>query len=164
MKLKTSVACRYCGELKVPGGALVGHERACADGGSKRRRRSRYREMFFANNGPGPYSCFFCKEKVVFDEVIIHHINHDETDNNLKNLTPCHRTCHNGYHFKELWSERREEFLASPTRGNRKPHSEETKKKISETKKRLGQQPTPEARKKASETRWGIKSKGGGAL
>ena len=95
----------------------------------------------------------------MFSEVIVHHLNHDETDNQIKNLAPCHRTCHNGYHFKELWSDRKEELLKSPTRGNHKPHSEETKQKISATKKRLGQQPSKEARKKALEARWATNQK-----
>ena len=150
MKLTNSVACKYCGELKVPGGALVSHEKACANGGSKKRRRSKYREIFFAHNGPGPYICFFCQQNVIFDEVIVHHVNHNETDNRLENLKPCHRLCHNGYHFKELWKENPEKLMSSETRGHRVPHSEETRKNLSESHKNKGHRPSDEAIEKAA--------------
>lgn len=150
--LKNSVACKHCGELKVPGGALVAHERACGTGGktSTRRRRSRYREIFFAYNGPGPYDCYFkCGEPVKFQEVIVHHIDEDFTNDEPFNLAPAHRTCHNGHHFAELWATRREELMASPTRGNYGPRPEEYKKRMSEQHKSKGHRPTPEAIEKA---------------
>ena len=149
-KLANSLPCRYCGEFKVPGGALASHERSCANGGSQKRKRSRYRELFFATNGAGPYVCFFsCGEPVDFSEVVVHHINGDHTDNRLENLVPSHRSCHNGHHLAELWSQRRDDMLSSDTRGNRVPHSEETKRLISQKKKAAGQQPSVEAREKA---------------
>ena len=151
MKLQNSVACKYCGELKVPGGALISHEKSCSTGGSKKRRRSRYREIFFANNGPGPYVCFFCSEPVLFDEVIIHHEDHDETNNDLTNLKPCHRLCHNGHHFKELWVTSKDELLSSETRGHRVPHREETKNRISKQHKEKGHRPSDKAIAKAAE-------------
>lgn len=147
---ENSVACKHCGELKVPGGALVSHEKACSNGGKKRRRRSQYREIFFANNGPGPYKCFFCQETVTFEEVIVHHIDHDEVNNDLTNLTPCHRVCHNSYHFKDLWKRDKKKLLSSETRGHRTPHSEKTKEEMSRNHKAQGHRPSPEAIEKAA--------------
>lgn len=135
---------------------MVSHEKACATGGSQRRRRSRYREMFFAINGVGPYNCFFdCGEAVSFDEVVVHHINGDHTNNDIHNLAPSHRICHNSHHFKELWANRKDELLLSSTRGNHKPHSEEAKLKMSEAQKKSGHAPTREAREKARLTNLG---------
>lgn len=151
VKLANSKECSHCGEYFVPGGAYASHTQSCASGGKKRRKRTRYRELFFAHNGPGPYICYFgCGEPVTFQEVIVHHTDDDFTNDSITNLAPAHRVCHNGHHFTELWAERREELLGSPTRGNRKPHSEETKRKISETKKARSQAPTQEARDKAA--------------
>jgi len=155
MSLKNSVPCSHCGELKVPGGALVAHEKACSNGGPKRRRRTQYREIFFANNGPGPYKCFFCKDEVVFAEVIVHHEDHDETNNDLTNLKPCHRLCHNGHHFKNLWKTDRETLLSSDTRGHHTPHTEETKRSLSEKHKENGYRPSEEAIAKAAEVNRG---------
>jgi hypothetical protein len=148
--LANSIPCQYCGEHKVPGGALAAHERACANGGPKRRRRTQYRELFFANNGPGPYVCFFCEEPVSFSQIIVHHVDHDETNNDLTNLKACHRVCHNGYHFKDLWKEKREELLSSDTRGHRVPHTEETRRLLSENHKEKRHRPSDEARAKAA--------------
>jgi hypothetical protein len=158
LKLKNSVECRFCGELKVPGGALASHEKSCANGGPTKRKRSKYRELFFANNGSGPYLCFFdCGQKVEFEEVIIHHVDGDHTNNEIKNLVSCHRICHNSYHFTELWSKDRELMLSSETRGHRAPHSEKTKLAISENHKKAGIKPSAEAIKKAAEFNTGSK-------
>jgi hypothetical protein len=151
-RLKNSSPCKHCGELKVPGGALVAHERACGTGGktSTRRRRTRYREVFFAYNGPGPYECYFnCGSVVEFHEIVVHHIDEDFTNDIHTNLSGAHRTCHNGHHFTELWATRREELMSSPTRGNYGPKSEEQKKMLSEGHKRKGYRPTAEAIEKA---------------
>lgn len=148
--LRNSQECPHCSDFFVPGGAYASHVNACADGGKTRRKRTRYRELFFAHNGAGPYECYFqCGSLVTFDEVIVHHKDDDFTNDAVANLAPAHRVCHNGHHFKELWAERRPELLASQTRGHRTPHSEETRRKISETKKSRGQAPTQDARDKA---------------
>jgi hypothetical protein len=158
LKLKNSVECRFCGELKVPGGALVAHEKSCSNGGPTKRKRSKYRELFFANNGSGPYLCFFvCGEKVKFQEVIIHHVDGDHTNNSIDNLVACHRICHNSHHFTELWAKDRELLLSSETRGHRTPHSKETKLSISEHHKKLGIKPTEDAIKKAAQHNTGRK-------
>lgn len=153
-----SIPCKHCGELKVPGGALAAHEKSCNNGGSKKRKRTKYRELFLAHNGVGPYTCYFdCKIKVLFEELIVHHVDGNHTNNDLKNLVPCHRICHNSYHFKELWSEKKDVLLESDTRGHRVPHSEETKKYISESHKANGVAPTKEAIQKAAKVNTGSK-------
>lgn len=148
--LANSVPCGICGELKVPGGALASHEQSCRNGGKTKRKRSKYRELFLANNGAGPYVCYFsCGEVVLYEELIVHHIDEDHTNNKLENLTATHRVCHNRHHFSELWQERRDEMLASPTRGHRVPHSEDTKKTLSQKHKDNGHSPTESAREAA---------------
>lgn len=149
--LANSKECPHCGRHLVPGGAYTSHANSCANGGAKKRKRTRYRELFFAHNGAGPYECYFeCGVPVSFQEVVVHHTDDDFTNDTVENLAAAHRVCHNGHHFKELWAERRQEFIDSPTRGNRKPHSDETKRKISNTKKARKQAPTQEARDKAA--------------
>lgn len=136
---------------------MASHVKACTSpGGLKKRRRSRYREIFFAHNGPGPYSCFFeCGKEVTFEEVIVHHVDHDESNNSIDNLVPAHRSCHNQYHFTILWNERRDELLESQTRGHRTPHTEESRRKMSETHKARGNQPSAEARELARQKNLG---------
>lgn len=82
-----------------------------------KRDERKYREIFFAWNGPGPYECDLCKENVDFWSVLIHHKNHDEGDHRLVNLQPLHRGCHTRHH--------------SLGRGAGKVVSEETKFKMS---------------------------------
>lgn len=60
--------------------------------------RNRYRELFFAIHGPGPYICFDCKEEVEFDEVHIHHLDSDHKNDAVENLAPAHDACHQRYH------------------------------------------------------------------
>lgn len=153
-RLDNSKECPHCNDFFVPGGAYAAHVRSCASGGRTRRKRTRYREIFFAHNGPGPYKCVFdCGNSVSFQEVVVHHIDEDFTNDEASNLSATHRVCHNAHHFSELWASRREEMLASPTRGNRRPHTEETKRKISETKKARKQAPSQSARDLALESR-----------
>ena len=76
----------------------------------------KFREIFFAFNGPGPYKCYDCEKEVVFWEVLIHHENHDHSDNRLENLVPSHRGCHTRHH--------------STGRGVGKQVSEETREKM----------------------------------
>ncbi|NBR24050.1 MAG: HNH endonuclease [Micrococcales bacterium] len=156
-KLKNSVPCRICGELFVPGGAITQHERAC-DPNKKRRRRSRYRDTFFANNGPGPYTCFFnCGELLEFEYVVVHHVDADHSNDTPENLVPAHRACHNGYHFAELWKTNKEMLLSSELRGHRKPHSDKTKNKMSIDAKLRGTAPSAHARERAKEVNTGSK-------
>lgn len=141
--------CKHCGRTVIRGGALVAHEKSCASGGPKKRQRTRYREIFFAYNGVGPYACYFCGDDVSFDSIVVHHIDENETNNSVENLVATHRVCHNGHHFKTLWKEKRDQMLASPTRGHRTKHSEATKNNLSKTMKEKGHKPSEEARELA---------------
>lgn len=62
--------------------------------------KHRYREVFFAHNGPGPYTCCFCGQPVDFEEVVIHHVDHNRTNLARENLTAAHETCHKSHHHK----------------------------------------------------------------
>lgn len=158
MTLVNSAPCAFCGELKVPGGALFNHEKACSSGGPKRRRRSQYRELFFANSGAGPYDCYFsCGNPVDFSEVVIHHVNEDHLDNRLDNLVPAHRLCHNGYHLGRKWETDHDSMMLARYIGPRTPFTDEVKAQISATKKARGQAPTDEARAAARQVNIGSK-------
>lgn len=66
------------------------------------RKRQYYREIFFAYNGIGPYSCFFChKNDVTFEEVIVHHIDEDVSNNDSNNLAAAHHVCHSRHHLTD---------------------------------------------------------------
>ena len=69
----------------------------------KRSRRLRFREVFFANNGSGPYTCYKRNEFVEFDEVSIHHIDQDHSNSELSNLAATHFGCHRSLHAAELF-------------------------------------------------------------
>jgi hypothetical protein len=60
----------------------------------------RYREVFFAYNGPGPYLCFYCEEDVTFEEVAVHHEDEDKRNNDPNNLKAGHDDCHMAHHMK----------------------------------------------------------------
>jgi hypothetical protein len=70
-----------------------------------------YHNIFFAWNGPGPYDCAWCGEKVYpwwdtqlnenADHTLdVHHVDHDRTNNDHRNLAPMHHGCHMEYHRK----------------------------------------------------------------
>lgn len=62
----------------------------------------KYREIFFANNGPGPYFCYFCeKTNILFSEVVIHHLDEDKNNNSIENLKSAHHKCHSRHHMHE---------------------------------------------------------------
>lgn len=63
-----------------------------------------YREVFFGTYGLGQFKCYFCGEPVEAEEVLVHHVDHDRTNNFPLNLTPAHRSCHTAYHKKEWWA------------------------------------------------------------
>lgn len=127
--MTNTLDCPTCGRKLVPGGAYTTHVRAC---GNAKRRRTKYREVFFAHNGPGPYPCAFCESVVDFEGVVIHHDDHDHTNDEPGNLVPCHQDCHTRHHFKYNWTEPefRKKMQASPTRGHHTPHTEEAKAKM----------------------------------
>jgi hypothetical protein len=124
--------CPLCFRKLVPGGAYKSHVRHCTGEPKKKRESTRYRELFFANNGSGPYPCDFCGKDVDFDAVTVHHRDHDFTNNHPDNLGACHKRCHNAHHFYDMWESYKDRKVgfASPTAGHRKPHSEATKEKL----------------------------------
>lgn len=106
------------------------------------RKRSKYlyREVFFAHEGPGPYRCFFCGKPVVMDEVIVHHIDEDRTNNAIENLAGAHDPCHTSHH-QEDWQTRNPSRLravgAAVTRSNRsRVATTEYRRKLSDARRR----------------------------
>lgn len=67
---------------------------------ARRRGKYIYREVFFAHNGPGPYVCFDCGQEVTFDEVLVHHKDHDDTNDDPCNLVAAHDGCHTSHHMR----------------------------------------------------------------
>lgn len=61
-------------------------------------KKNGYRDVFFAENGFGPYRCLFCDELVFFSDVTIHHEDEDRTNNIPSNLKATHDTCHRRHH------------------------------------------------------------------
>lgn len=62
--------------------------------------------IFAAIYGPGPYECYFsCGRDVdIFDaDMVVHHRDHDRTNNEADNLVPAHSRCHSSYHTSERW-------------------------------------------------------------
>lgn len=58
-------------------------------------------------------ACYFCKEQLAaeavlpkrkVDELTIHHINGDHSDNCIENRTLAHRKCHKAWHMKNSWA------------------------------------------------------------
>ena len=58
-------------------------------------KRQLHREVFFAHNGCGPYTCFGCDEKLAFsDSFDVHHRDADHKNDTLENLVAMHNGCH----------------------------------------------------------------------
>ncbi len=79
-------------------------------------------------------SCSFCGEPIIklrrrdSDSLVIHHINGDQNDNYLENLTPTHFKCHLVYHNKGnqyakgyKHSEKRLKQLSEAVKGDKNP-------------------------------------------
>ena len=64
----------------------------------RRRRKLSYREIFFMHNGPGPYLCHFCNEKVEAISITVHHKDHNEENHAPDNLKASHVSCHMSHH------------------------------------------------------------------
>jgi hypothetical protein len=72
------------------------------------RTKPSYVLIFLANSPPQPWPCHFCGEDVSLlfrarsesmrRQLVVHHLNHDEEDNDLSNLVPCHFGCHTSHH------------------------------------------------------------------
>lgn len=132
-------ACEKCGGEYRSASALTRHSRKCDGVDRTKRKRSRYREIFFAAHGFGPYVCDGCGEDVSFEAVQVHHKDEDETNDAIDNLIAMHSECHTRRHMSQYWTgkthsdEHRRKVSESKT-GLR--HSDETKKKISDAARR----------------------------
>lgn len=71
-----------------------------------------YHHVFFAVYGIGPWECMFCREQVVLEQLHVHHIDHDDTNNLSGNLAPTHGKCHHRHHFKITKSAEHRKALA----------------------------------------------------
>lgn len=84
--------------------------------------------MFFAANGFGPYKCFDCGEDVLFEFVLIHHVDHNHLNNHPSNLTPAHQECHISYHRRHrtgtTLSEEHKRKISAANKGRVKPPEE----------------------------------------
>lgn len=131
--------CEKCGGTYRSASALTQHKKRCDGTDRTRRKRSRYREIFFATYGFGPYPCDECGANVSFDDVMVHHKNEDDTDDAITNLVAMHTSCHTKRHMSQYWKgkkhskEHRRKVAESKT-GLK--HSDETKKKLSDAAKK----------------------------
>lgn len=115
------------------------------------RNRLRYQRVFVEANGVGPWPCYGCDELVV--ELNVHHIDGDHTNDDPDNLAAVHHPCHMRLHHagKPRSAETRMKIarahqgkVLSPEHAAKarvafkgRKHSEETKAKMSATRKRL---------------------------
>lgn len=74
--------------------------------------KKQHKDIFYAFNGPGPYICTFCDGTVLgwWDEpdghdgrqshaLVVHHVDHNHTNNAVENLAASHYGCHTSHHF-----------------------------------------------------------------
>jgi len=114
-----------------------------------------HRVIFFAHNGPGPYSCFFCEDEVTIDKVLIHHKDHNHDNDEAANLKAAHRACHTRYHALLDWAALSPEdrqrksgpWIESRLRAARRPKADDHKEKTRVLQFAHWQGLTPEQRK-----------------
>jgi hypothetical protein len=73
---------------------------------ASRGERRRGRRTFLMYFPQAPWSCGFCGGAIWSTDLkenglVVHHDNHDRTDNRLINLMPAHNFCHSSYHIKK---------------------------------------------------------------
>lgn len=66
-----------------------------------------YRRIFFAENGPSPWLCYFCREDVSHTDLVVHHVDKNRLNNSVDNLVPSHHGCHNAFHARARFDEER---------------------------------------------------------
>lgn len=98
----------------------------------------RYREIFIIHTKAGPWDCYFCGEDVLYEQLIVHHLDEDRSNNDLMNLVASHDVCHKSHH------------AAGKVFG---PHTPERRAQIGE--QHRGQVFTQEARAKISASQIG---------
>lgn len=117
------------------------------------RNRGRYERVFADTSGDGPHACYFCHELVKRDELHIHHVDHNEENDAPENLAAAHGVCHNSHHMSYTWANNPEKIGTGSGHLGR-PHSDETKKTISDKHKATGHAPTMEARSAGGKAPW----------
>lgn len=65
------------------------------------RENRKYRRIFLAHNGAGPWPCIECQENVVFNTLCVHHLDGNDKNHDPLNLAPTHRSCHQRIHFEQ---------------------------------------------------------------
>lgn len=111
----------------------------------------RYRELFFATNGFGPYSCFFCGQDVDTESVLVHHDDHNHENNAVENLKPAHHVCHTRHHHCVPKSDAHKEKLRQASLGQKQSAETRAKKSLASR----GRRHTVEAKAKVSAARRG---------
>lgn len=89
-----------------------------------------YRELFFGTWGLDGHECVFCGESIHLDDIIIHHLDHDRKNDDIRNLVPSHHGCHLRYHMnhrlsdpaeraklREMWARQVKEREPGPGKG-----------------------------------------------
>jgi 5-methylcytosine-specific restriction endonuclease McrA len=55
--------------------------------------------VFLTAYGDGPHQCWYC-DTYIYDELLVHHKDGDQQNNELSNLAPMHRGCHTKHHHE----------------------------------------------------------------
>lgn len=60
----------------------------------------------YLNNNSGPHDCLFCSKRIrgAFE---VHHKDNNYLNNNLDNLAPAHKTCHQKHHKGKNYKQRK---------------------------------------------------------
>lgn len=117
------------------------------------RKQTVYRELWLEHNPPRPWPCIYCDRPITKkDKWVVHHTNHDMTDNRVRNLRVMHAGCHSRHHNKGA---KREPFTAEHRanlskammgKGKGRKHSETAKRKMSAGQKARWDRMSPEKR------------------
>jgi hypothetical protein len=79
-----------------------------------------HREVFFAANGFGPWSCYDCGELVSRGELHVHHVDEDRGNDDPQNLVAMHNGCHMRLtHTGHLLTPEHRAKISSANRGRR---------------------------------------------
>jgi len=119
--------------------------------GREGRQRLHYEFVFAEAHGAGPHDCYFCT-RVIEGTLVIHHLDHNPTNDEPWNLAPSHLGCHVSYHLHCAWSlgrrVRPENFVHDV------PHTDEAKRKMSASQRAAGNAPSMEARSAGGKVPW----------
>jgi 5-methylcytosine-specific restriction endonuclease McrA len=108
-----------------------------------------YRKRFFEAHGLGPFTCFDCHKPIELDDVLVHHVDLNHSNNVLENLVPAHSKCHLSYHNRVTgrregagWPKGRPHPAVSESNRRRSgekrpPLTEEHKAKLREARRRI---------------------------